>query len=112
MNVTAMMGDDKLAAQLKAAGEAAGEMHWQLPLPKSYRSHIDSRIADIKNTGNSGEAGSIAAGMFLKEFVEEGIPWVHCDIAGPAFLKRDDGVHPAGGTGTPLRTVIEFLKSL
>jgi leucyl aminopeptidase len=111
MNITALLGDDKTAAKLKAAGEKAGEMMWQLPLPKAYRSHIDSKIADIKNTGNSGEAGTISAALFLKEFVEEGLPWVHCDIAGPAFLKREDGVHPAGGTGSPLRSVLEFLKT-
>ncbi len=112
MNITALMGDDKTAAALKAAGESCGEPMWQLPVPKAYRSHIDSRIADMKNTGNSGEAGTIAGAMFLKEFVDPEIPWVHCDIAGPSFLKREDGVHPSGATGTPLRSVIEFLKTL
>jgi leucyl aminopeptidase len=112
MNITALLGDDKIIEKLKACGEACGEMMWQLPLPKAYRSHIESRIADIKNTGNAGEAGTISAALFLKEFVEEGLPWVHFDIAGPAFLKKDDGVHPSGATGTPLRSVIEFLKSL
>jgi leucyl aminopeptidase len=112
MNITALMGDDAIIQRLKEAGEAQGEMMWQLPLPKAYRSHIDSRIADMKNTGNSGEAGTISAALFLKEFVDEGLPWVHCDIAGPAFLKKDDGIHPAGATGTPLRSVIEYLKSL
>ncbi len=111
MNITALMGDDKAIAKLKACGERCGESMWQLPLPKAYRSHIESRIADIKNTGNAGEAGTISAALFLKEFVDASIPWVHCDIAGPSYLKREDGVHPAGATGTPLRTLIEFLKS-
>ncbi len=111
MNITALMGDDKTVAGLKAAGDKCGEMMWQLPLPKQYRSHIDSRVADIKNTGSAGEAGTISAALFLKEFVEGKQPWVHCDIAGPAFLKKDDGVHPAGATGTPLRSVVEFLKT-
>jgi leucyl aminopeptidase len=111
MNITALMGDDTTIEKLKAAGERCGEMMWQLPLPKSYRSHIDSRIADMKNTGNSGEAGTISAALFLKEFVAEGLPWVHCDIAGPAFLKKEEGVHPSGATGSPLRSIIEFLKT-
>jgi leucyl aminopeptidase len=112
MNLTALMGDDKTIGKLKTAGEACGEGMWQLPLPKSYRSHIDSKIADIKNTGNSGEAGTISAALFLKEFVEGSQPWVHCDIAGPAFLKREEGVHPSGATGTPVRSIVEFLKTL
>jgi leucyl aminopeptidase len=112
MNITALLGDEKMIEKLKAAGEKSGEMMWGLPLPKAYRSHIDSKVADFKNTGNSGEAGTIAGAMFLKEFVDESIPWVHCDIAGPAFLKKEEGVHPSGATGTPLRTVIEFLKTL
>jgi leucyl aminopeptidase len=111
MNITALMGDEKTIEKLKSAGEKCGEMMWGLPLPKSYHSHIDSKIADIKNVGNSGEAGTISAALFLKEFVEGTQPWVHCDIAGPAFLKREEGVHPAGATGTPVRTVIDFLKT-
>lgn len=110
MNITALLGDDKISAKLKELGERCGEPMWQLPIPKAYRAHIESRVADIKNTGNSGEAGTIAGAMFLKEFVDASIPWVHCDIAGPSYLKREDGVHPAGATGTPLRTLIEFLK--
>src|SRR6266581_1394455 len=106
MNITALMGDEKTIEKLKAAGEKCGEMMWPLPLPKSYRSHIDSKIADIKNVGNSGEAGTISAAFFLKEFVEGTQPWVHCDIAGPAFLKREEGVHPSGATGTPVRSII------
>lgn len=112
MNITALLGDEKLIEKLRTSGERCGEMMWPLPLPKAYRSHIDSRIADIKNTGNSGEAGTISAALFLKEFVEEGLPWVHCDIAGPAFLKKEEGVHPSGGTGSPLRSIIDFLKTL
>lgn len=111
MNITALMGDDKTIEKLKTAGEQCGEMMWPLPLPKIYRAYIDSKIADIKNTGNSGEAGTITAGLFLKEFVEGSQPWVHFDIAGPAFLKREEGVHPSGATGTPVRSVIEFLKT-
>ncbi len=112
MNVTALMGDSKIMQALQAAGDQGGEAMWPLPMPKAYRSHIESRVADMKNTGNSGEAGTIAGAMFLKEFVDEKIPWVHCDIAGPSYLKKEEGLHPSGATGTPLRSLLAFLQSL
>jgi leucyl aminopeptidase len=111
MNISALMGDDGLCERLKKLGERTGESFWQLPLPEAYHSHIESKVADIKNIGNSGEAGTIAAAFYLKEFVTTKA-WVHFDIAGPAFLKAEDGVNPAGGTGVPVRTVLEFLKGL
>jgi leucyl aminopeptidase len=92
-------------------GERSGEHFWQLPLPDIYHAHIESKLADIKNIGNSGEAGTMAGAFYLKEFVTTKA-WVHFDIAGPAYLKSPDGVHPAGGTGNPLRTVFEYLKNL
>ncbi len=111
MNITAVLGDDRLCQRFVALGRAAGEAFWQLPMPESYRAHIDSKVADIKNIGNSGEAGTIAAAFYLKEFVSNP-SWAHFDIAGPAFLKAEDGVNPAGGTGAAVRTVLEYLKTL
>jgi leucyl aminopeptidase len=111
MNITAVLGDDKLCDRFKALGARTGESFWQLPLPEAYRKHIESKVADIKNVGNSGEAGTMAGAFYLKEFVTTK-DWVHFDIAGPAFLKADDGVNPSGATGIPVRTVLEYLKSL
>ena len=111
MNITAVLGDDRICERFKALGERSGEAFWQLPLPDSYHAHIESKVADIKNVGNSGEAGTMAGAFYLKEFVTTKA-WAHFDIAGPAFLKSEDGVHPAGGTGIPLRTVLEYLKGL
>jgi len=111
MNISAVLGDDGLCSRFKALGERSGEAFWQLPMPEAYRSHIESKVADIKNVGNSGEAGTMAGAFYLKEFVTTKA-WVHFDIAGPAFLKSEDGVNPAGGTGIPVRTVWEYLKSL
>lgn len=111
MNITAVLGDDKLCEKFKSLGERTGESFWQLPLPADYRKHIESKVADIKNIGNSGEAGTMAGAFYLKEFVTTKA-WVHFDIAGPAFLKSEDGVAPAGGTGIPVRTVLEYLKGL
>jgi leucyl aminopeptidase len=111
MNISAVLGDDKLCEKFKALGERSGEMFWQLPMPAQYKSHIESKLADIKNIGNSGEAGTMAGAFYLKEFVTTKA-WVHFDIAGPAFLKAEDGVSPAGGTGIPVRTVFDYLKSI
>jgi leucyl aminopeptidase len=111
MGISAVLGDDKLCQKFVALGARTGESFWQLPLPADYRKHIESKVADIKNIGNSGEAGTMAGAFYLKEFVTTDA-WVHFDIAGPAFLKGEDGVNPAGGTGIPLRTVWEYLKGL
>ncbi|HTB34471.1 MAG TPA: M17 family metallopeptidase, partial [bacterium] len=111
MNITAVLGDDGLCQKFTHLGKRSGEHFWQLPLPDFYHAHIESKLADIKNIGASGEAGTMAGAFYLKEFVSTKA-WVHFDIAGPAFLKADEGVSPAGGTGIPVRTVLEWLKGL
>jgi leucyl aminopeptidase len=103
--------DDSLGEQVKAASERAGEPVWRLPLAAQYRKHIDSEIADIKNTGApGGQAGSIAGALVLKEFVAD-TPWVHLDIAGPARSEVDDGIYAKGGTGFGVRTLVELVSS-
>jgi leucyl aminopeptidase len=67
-------------------------------------------VADMKNIG-SAYAGSLTAGLFLKEFVGAGIPWVHLDIAGPAFLEAEDADQPRGGTGFGVRLLVELARS-
>jgi leucyl aminopeptidase len=111
MNYSILMGEQGMVDAIKNAGEKSGEPMWQLPLPEAYKSHIKSRIADIKNIGNGGEAGTITAALFLERFVSVK-NWVHVDIAGPAFLNSPDGIHPAQAPGTPVRAMIEYLKGL
>jgi leucyl aminopeptidase len=108
---TALMGDQKAVDALKKAGQAVGEKSWQLPLIADYKDHMKSRLADLKNTGKSGQAGTIIGGLFLKEFAGDK-PWVHMDIAGPSFLSADSGYQPQGGTGIPVRTLIKYLEGL
>jgi leucyl aminopeptidase len=109
--IAAVMGnDDALVEQVRAAGERAGEPAWPLPLPDDYRSHIDSEVADVKNMGNPGQAGTIIGGLFLKEFVGD-VPWAHIDIAGPARADKDDGYLRQGGTGFGVRTLIELVST-
>ncbi|MFO7674929.1 MAG: leucyl aminopeptidase [bacterium] len=110
---TALLGTDQaLVDRIIRLGAEQGEFFWQLPLAEPYRPHIASKVADIKNIGKPMNAGTIIAGLFLREFVDKGIPWVHMDIAGPAFTKEGWDYAPAGGTGVPLRTLFACLKSL
>jgi leucyl aminopeptidase len=104
--------DQRTIDRLTSVGKEQGEFFWQLPLPDRYKSHLKSKIADMKHVGKPGVAGTIAAGLFLKEFVGEGVPWVHIDIAGPSFTKEDWDYTPAGATGVPLRTIAALLKGL
>ena len=109
--ISGVMGNnDKLAKQVLEAAAAAGEKMWELPLEKNYRKLIDSDIADIKNIG-SRWGGSLTAGLFLQEFVDD-TPWVHLDIAGPAYAERPiDPYTKKGATGHAVRTLLEYLRS-
>ena len=109
--IAGMMGnDDELATRLETASARTGERLWRLPLPDDYRKDIDSEVADIKNIGGPGSAGTIIAGLFLREFVGE-VPWAHLDIAGTARSDADDGYTTKGATGFGVRTLVELLSS-
>lgn len=81
---------------------------WPLPLPSEYRKMLDSEIADMKNIGTRW-GGTLTAGLFLKEFVPDSIPWAHIDIAGPSRANADEGELSRGGTGFAVRTLLELL---
>ncbi|HWL36196.1 MAG TPA: leucyl aminopeptidase [Frankiaceae bacterium] len=105
-----MSNDDDLRTRIVAASETAGEMMWPMPLPQELRKSIDSDVADITNTGDR-YGGMLVGGMFLKEFVAEGIPWAHLDVAGPAYNTNDPwGYTPKGGTGVPVRTFVQLAE--
>jgi leucyl aminopeptidase len=99
-----------LVAQVQAAGERAGELLWPLPLPDDYRSHIDSEIADMRNVGRPGQAGTISAALLLREFVGT-VPWAHLDIAGPARSDENHRYLTKGGTGFGVRTLVALVTS-
>ena len=105
-----MSNDDDFARAVIDASETAGERLWRLPLPSDYRKMLDSPIADMKNIGGP-YGGAITAGLLLQEFVAEGIPWVHLDIAGPAFTDKPDVETRKGGTGFGVRTLIALARS-
>jgi leucyl aminopeptidase len=99
--------DDALIAEVREAGDRAGERCWPLPLWEEYRDLIKSDIADVKNSGGRG-AGPIAGGWFLREFVE-GFPWVHLDIAGTAYTDAEAPHQSKGPTAFGVRLFTEFL---
>jgi leucyl aminopeptidase len=100
--------DDVLAQELVTAGAEVGEPIWQMPLWKDYRPLIDSKVADIKNTGKR-YGGAITAAWFLAEFVGD-TPWVHLDIAGPAFQEGMHDLGPTGATGVPVRALVRWIQ--
>ncbi len=100
--------NDALRQRVMAAAKRAGEDAWHLPLNEDLKEAMKSDIADMKNTGKAGEAGAIMGGLFLQEFVGE-TPWVHLDIAGPAFIDKDTPLNPKGATGVGVRTLLYYL---
>ncbi len=104
-----MTADDRLAAELVAAGEATGERLWRLPLWDEYRENLKSEWADMRNTGGR-SAGTINAGVFLKEFAPEGVAWAHLDVAAVAHFEKEQSGWPAGASGFGVALTLAFLK--
>jgi leucyl aminopeptidase len=109
--VAAVMGtDEALVARVRAAGAAAGEPAWELPLVAAYRKQLDSDVADLRNVTTKPAASAIMAALFLEEFTA-GRPWAHLDIAAPSWSDGEDGWLTRGGTGWGARTLIELVRS-
>jgi leucyl aminopeptidase len=94
--------------QVCAAADNVGEPVWPLPLPKYLRTKLDSDVADIKNVSAGRYGGALTAGLFLQDFVGDGIPWAHLDIAGPSDASETHGEIVKGGTGFGIRTLVEL----
>ncbi|MDX6743222.1 leucyl aminopeptidase [Actinocorallia sp. A-T 12471] len=108
-----MANDDDVRAKIVAAAEAVGEPSWGMPLPEELRKGFDSPVADIANIPSERWGGMLAAGVFLKEFVPDGVRWAHLDIAGPAFNKGEPyGYIPKGGTGAATRTLVRLAREV
>lgn len=109
----AMGNDRRLMAQVMSAGKRADEAFCELPLVEDYKENIKGNIAELLNISKvRGEAGAIIGGLFLQEFVDSK-PWIHLDIAGVTFASGDwNSYSPKGGTGSPVRTLIEWLGAL
>lgn len=109
-DVTGIFGrDDGLKSEIVRAAQMTGERVWELPLWKSYDEYIKSDIADYKNWGGR-EGGAIIAAAFLDKFTGD-VPWLHLDIAGPAWTDKDKAYVPKGASGVGVRLLVEFLSN-
>lgn len=105
--VAAMSKQDDLVKRVLGAADKAGEDIWRLPLTPRIAKELKSEVADCKNIGG-GYGGAISAGHFLVPFAGE-TPFLHLDIAGPAFSDTAWGVNPKGGTGIGVQTLVEYV---
>jgi leucyl aminopeptidase len=111
-HTTGAMGSEAFRDRVVAAGTAAGESLWPMPLPAHLRPWLDSPVADLVNLPKERWASMLIAGIFLSEFVADGVQWVHLDIAGPSFATGASGYTPKGGTGVIVRTILASLTEL
>ncbi len=95
--------DDKLAERLTKAGQETGERVWRMPLGPEYDKQIDSKFADVKNTGGSRHGGAITGAQFIQRFVADKTPWAHLDIAGTGFDSRQNDINKSWGSGWGVR---------
>jgi leucyl aminopeptidase len=113
--ISGVMGDARLCERVRAAGERVGELAWPMPIPDELRKGMDSDIADILqvHAGMDRAGHMLQGGAFLREFVPDGLPWIHLDIAGPSYHSGEPtGYLATGGTGVPVRTLIELIDDL
>ena len=99
--------NDELAERLRAAGEATSEKVWRMPLGAAYDKLIDSKFADMKNTGGR-HGGSITAAQFLQRFVKE-TPWAHIDVAGTAMGSPPSDINQSWGSGWGVRLLNRLI---
>jgi len=108
-HVAAIYGNHPLlAAAIQRLAMPVGDLLWPMPLWEFYFDELKSDVADMKNVGTR-MGGSVNAALFLKQFVPEDVPWIHLDIAGPAFKAKAAPDCPAGGTGFATRTLLHLV---
>jgi leucyl aminopeptidase len=108
-----VMGSEDFRELVVAAGERVGDGMWPMPLPEELRGGLDSTVADLANVTGDRAGGMLAAGLFLREFVADGVQWAHVDVAGPAYnTGKPWGYTAKGGTGVPVRTLVAVVEDL
>jgi leucyl aminopeptidase len=108
-----MSNDDAVREAIVAAASRAGEAAWPMPLPEELRKGLDSSVADLANVAPESHGGMLVAGLFLREFVPDGVRWAHLDIAGPAYHRGEPyGYTVKGGTGAAVRTLIQVAMDV
>ena len=108
-----VMGTDQFRDRVSELSRQVGEGGWPMPLPEELRDGLDSEVADLTNVTPHRWGGMLSAGLFLREFVAEGVQWAHVDIAGPAYNDGGaEGYIPKGATGVPVRTLLAVLEDI
>jgi leucyl aminopeptidase len=105
-----MTNNQEFSDDFLAVAARCGEQFWPMPLPEELRASLDSPVADLANIGDR-MGGMLVAGLFLKDFVNPELPWLHLDIAGPAYNEaKPHGYTPVGGTGIALRSLVTLAE--
>ena len=105
-----MTNNEEFRERFMKSVERSGEQFWPMPLPEELRASLDSPVADIANIGER-MGGMLVAGLFLKDFIAPDLPWLHLDIAGPAYNEaKPHGYTTVGGTGVALRTLLALAE--
>jgi len=112
--IAGVMGsDDDVAAAVTESARQSGEQAWPMPLPEELRKGLDSAVADIANVTGERLGGMLVGGLFLREFVPDGVRWAHVDIAGPSFHEGEPyGYTPKGGTGSAVRMLVQVAEDV
>ena len=111
--IPGVMGSDEFRDRVAALSQREGENGWPMPLPDELKDDLKSTVADLANISSQRFAGMLVAGVYLREFVADGVQWVHIDIAGPSYNTSGPwGYTPKGGTGVPTRTLFAVLEDI
>lgn len=111
--IPGVMGSDEFRDRVARISQEEGENGWAMPLPDELKDDLKSSVADLANVSAQRFAGMLVAGVYLREFVADGVQWVHVDIAGPAYNTSGPwGYTGKGGTGVPTRTMFAVLEDI
>ncbi len=111
--IPGVMGSDEFRDRVAAISQQVGEYGWPMPLPDELKDDLKSTVADLANISGQRFAGMLVAGVFLREFVADGVGWAHIDVAGPAYNTGSPwGCTPKGATGVPTRTMFAVLADI
>jgi leucyl aminopeptidase len=111
--IPGVMGSDEFRDRVAAISQRVGENGWPMPLPDELKEDLKSTVADLANVSGQRFAGMLVAGVFLREFVADGVGWAHIDVAGPAYNTGGPwGCTPKGATGVPTRTMFAVLTDI
>jgi leucyl aminopeptidase len=111
--IPGVMGSDEFRDRVAEISQRVGENGWPMPLPDELKEDLKSTVADLANISGQRFAGMLVAGVFLREFVADGVAWAHIDVAGPAYNTGSAwGYTPKGATGVPTRTMFAVLADI